>query len=164
MNKKEIIIIQQGDKAQFRVTNERPDFDMQTMNFHLELLYGMRGKFVSIQKSACTIETSDRCSFAFDSSDMVGYVVARFVCDVYDEMAGTRQEVDEQMLCFVATEPCIMLQPCVGCEDRDHDVSYEYVPYGHESSVYVILRDVNGNFLRDVDGLVLRSLKENINN
>lgn len=164
MNKKEIIIIQQGDSAQFRVTNSRPDFDMQSMDFHLELLYGMKGKYVSIPKSECAIETRDQCSFTFDSSDMVGYVVARFVCEVYDETVGTRQEVDEQMLCFVATEPCIRLSPCIGCEDRDHDVSYEYVPFGHESSVYVILCDVNGNFLRDVDGLVLRGLKENTNN
>ena len=163
MKKQEITIIQQGDKAKFRVTNERPDFEFTTMDFHLELLYGMQGKSLTIPKSECLVEDDSACVFSFPSDEMVGYVIARMVMEVKDddEPSGVRQEVDEQMLCFVAAEPCVKLHANIGCEDRDHDVKYEYVPYGEESSVYVILRDVNGKFLRDVNELVLRGKKRN---
>ena len=166
MKKHEITIIQQGDKAKFRVTNERPDFEFTTMDFHIELIYGMQGKSIIIPKAECLVEDDSQCVFSFLSEDMVGYVIARMVMQVKDddEPNGIRQEVDEQMLCFVATEPCVRLNPHIGCEDRDHDVKYEYVPYGEESSVYVILRDVNGKFLRDANELVLRARKKNIIN
>ena len=94
MKKHEITIIQQGDKAKFRVTNERPDFEFTTMDLYIELLYGMQGKSIIIPKAECLVEDDSKCVFSFLSDKMVGYVIARMVMQVKDddEPNGIRQE------------------------------------------------------------------------
>lgn len=164
MNNKEIIIIQQGDRAKFRVKSNRPDFDMATMDFELEIIYGMKGKSLKLPKSAFVVEDNDYV-FSFPTDKMVGYLVFRMVMQIPDSASpeGIRQEVDEQEFCFVTATACTHLNPHIGCAPKEFDVIYEYVPYEGETPLYVILRDADGKFLRDSEQKLLRALKnENV--
>lgn len=161
MNNKEIIIIQQGDRAKFRVKSNRPDFDMATMDFEMEIIYGMNGKSLKLPKSAFVVEGNDYV-FSFPTDKMVGYLVFRMVMQIPDDTLpeSVRQEVDEQEFCFVTATECTHLRPHIGCADKELDVIYEYVSYNGETPLLVVLRDSDGKFLRDSDQLLLRALKK----
>lgn len=161
MNNKEIIIIQQGDRAKFRIKSNRPDFDIATMDFELEIIYGMKGKSLKLPKSAFVVEDNDYV-FSFPTDKVVGYLVFRMVMQIPDNTLpeSVRQEVDEQEFCFVTATACTHLRPHIGCADKELDVIYEYVSYNGETPLLVVLRDSDGKFLRDSDQLLLRALKK----
>jgi hypothetical protein len=65
----------------------------------------------------------------FSTKDMVGKVVARTVFYVHDadiNPDGEREEVDEQVICFVVTTPCPTFLNCPKCSSEGHDVNYEW--------------------------------------
>ena len=44
-------IVRQGEKVKYIVTSQNINFDMESCDFYVELLYGMMGKKLVIQKS-----------------------------------------------------------------------------------------------------------------
>lgn len=159
MDKQKIVIIQQGDAARWRVRSNRPDFDPETANFSLEVYYGMKGKKLTLAKTDFSDMGDGWYAFGFPTDDMVGYIVFRMIMQTTDG-DGSRQEVDEQEICFVSATPCTHLHAHIGCAPTTPDVEYEFIPYDGETATFVVLRDVNGLFLRDADRRLLRALKQ----
>lgn len=161
MDNRKIVIVQQGDEARWRMRSNRPDFDPSADDFSLEIYYGMKGRKVTLAKTDFSAVGDGWFTFRFDTSKMVGYIVFRMIMTVTDSLAtsGTRQEVDEQEICFVSATPCTHLHAHIGCAPNEPDVEYEFTPYDGETATYVVLRDVNGLFLRDADRLLLRALR-----
>ena len=60
---------------------------------------------------------------------MVGKITARFVWYAIDtdiDPDNRRQEVDEQIIAFVVTDPCPQFFTCPKCSSEGHDVNYEW--------------------------------------
>ena len=124
----ELNILQRGDKAKFLVYSQNPNFDMETCDFYLEIIYGMREKKITIPKSEFLVSIDMKRIFMFPTDDMVGKVTARMVWQCKDADASPdewRQEVDEQVIVFVVDTPCPKLLTCPSCSGEGHDVSYE---------------------------------------
>lgn len=158
-------ILQQGDEAKYAMRIDQEGYNMETDNFELELSWGMMGKKMTIKKSEMTWTIDGYFFFIFDSSDMVGRVTARctyWVPDI-DCPDGLRIEVDEQLLCFVATTPlpkfaCV---PAPGCE---HNVTYERSDQSGVASNYQYLASVEGDRFITKDTEYILVLKSLLNN
>ena len=153
-------IIQRGTKAKFQVFVGYEGFSMVDDDFAIVLEWGMRGQTLSIPKADMITNDGGEYFIAFDTTDMVGKVKARCTSQVPDEsVGGTRQEVDEQWLCFIQSDPCVL--PSCGCscsDDDDHQVLYERITTSDMTSQFSVLRDKALAWLRDVNGKILRSL------
>ena len=116
-----------GEEAKYFVLIEQEGFDMQENDFTIELLWGLLGRSMTLTKQDMTLDSSGQYFFEFDTTDMIGKVVARcryYVPDV-DDPDGVREKVDEQMLCFVASAPCPKFMICpASCAGGDHNVTY----------------------------------------
>ena len=88
MNAKQVI--QQGERAKYIVTSNRQDFDFGVNDYHLEIIYGMMGAKITIEKTDFQ-KLDDYWVFSFPTDNIVGKVMARLVMEI-----GDRQEVDEQ--------------------------------------------------------------------
>lgn len=151
-------IIQQGETVKYKATFGRADFDPETQNFYLELHYGMMGGKVVIPKSQFLQDgESDWWLFSFDTSQMVGKVTARMVMEYADgdTASDTREEVNEQMLCFVVTSPCPRFMACPTCTPIDNDVTYERTEVSNLCYVFDRLTDVYGRPFITSDGYTL---------
>lgn len=146
-------IIQQGERAKFMVMFDRTDFDSDTMDFHVDLLYGMTGGKLTINKNQFTNLDSSVWLFTFDTSFMAGKVTARMVMEFTDSDVSDnkREEVDEQIICFVATTPCPRFLACPACTGT-HDVRYERTEEVDARYRYQQLTDANGLNLTTSDG------------
>ena len=125
----ELQIFQQGDKAKCIITSRNAHLDMEACDFYVELRYGMMGQKMVIQKSDMFFATDGEYVMVVDTSKMVGKVTARFVWYAIDtdiDPDNRRQEVDEQIICFVVTVPNPRLFYCPAVSDTDHDVNYEW--------------------------------------
>lgn len=122
-----INVIPQGERAVFIVKSHRMNFSFSENYFVLNILYGMSGHKVTILKKDFE-EVDGQWRFSFDTSDMVGQLVARLTMFMVDPDCpdDSRREVDEQMIGFVAVTPCTRLYQCPRCGGQ-HDVTYEYV-------------------------------------
>ena len=124
----ELNIFQRGDKAKFIITSQNPNLNMETCDFYVELIYGMRADKITIQKSQMLYGTDGEYVIIIDTSKIVGKMVARFVWYAIDtdcDPDNRRQEVDEQIIGFVAATPCPQLIICEKCSSEGHDVRYE---------------------------------------
>ena len=86
------------------------------------------GKKLVIQKSEMAPSPGSEYIMQFSTKDMVGKVVARTVFYVHDadiNPDGEREEVDEQVICFVVTNPCPMFLACPRCSSEGHDIHFE---------------------------------------
>ena len=104
-------IINQGETVKYIITSRNPHFDIEEDNFYVELIYGTRGRKLVIPKSEMLYGTGGEYLMQFSTKGMVGKVTARtvfFVKDVDINPDGEREEVDEQVICFVVTNPCPM--------------------------------------------------------
>ena len=120
-------VIPQGEQAVFVVKSNRMNFSFEDNDFLLEIIYGMAGQRVTIQKK--DLEKVDgKWRFSFDTSNMIGQLTARFTMYMNDPDCpdDERPEVDEQLIGFVATTPCTRLHQCPKCGGQ-HDVTYEYI-------------------------------------
>ena len=155
-------IIQQGEEVKFYI--EIADFDMDERDFRVELIYGYRRHVMTIEKSQMQKSTRDRWYFVFDTEDMMGKVTARCVWSVYDEdfPENSREEVDEQYLCFVATTPCPQMIPCPACT-QEHPVTYERTTESSIAELYKYLCDNYGHKIVSSDDNYILVLKERIN-
>lgn len=157
------MIIQQGELAKYKVTFTREDFDPEQRDFHIELVYGMMGQVKTIEKSDCQMISSTVWLFSFDTSEMVGKVTARMVMEMSDGDVPTaaRQEVDEQMICFVVSTPCPRFLTCPACASTGtHDVTYERTEESNILTIYDVLADLYGRPIMTVNDeyiLVLRA-------
>lgn len=157
-------IIQRGTKAKFQVFVGYEGFDMVDNEFTVCLEWGLRGQVLTIDKSNMITNDGGEYFIAFDTTDMVGKVIARCIAQVPNEsVGGFRQEVDEQYLCFVQSTPCASFECNCQCSgDDDHQVLYERITKSDMTSAFSVLRDATLAWLRDVNGKILRSL--NISN
>lgn len=155
-------IIQQGQEAKYRIMIDREGFSQHENDFEVCLQWGMKGQELTIPKSEMMENERNEFFFVFPTKDMVGVVTAR--CTYYvpdmDYADGLREEVEQQPLCFVNTGVALphMLSDG-GIYDGSH-VSYERQSQSNMKSIYVVLRDMTGAILRDVNGFVLRALKK----
>jgi hypothetical protein len=113
------LIIQQGERAKYIVTSNRQDFDFGVNDYHLEIIYGMMGAKITIEKTDFQ-KLDDYWVFSFPTDNIVGKVMARLVMQI-----GDRQEVDEQYIGVVISTPCPQFFRCPKCESVGHDVTYE---------------------------------------
>ena len=124
----ELNIFQKGDKVKFIVTSQNKHLDMEACDFYVEIIYGMRRDKVIIQKKDFLYGTDGEYVMIVDTSKMVGKLVSRFVwycTDTDVDPDNRRQEVDEQIIGFVAATPCPQLIICEKCSSEGHDVHYE---------------------------------------
>ena len=156
-------ILQQGEEAKFYIDIE--GFDMDGRDFRVELIYGYRRHVMTITKEQMAKSTRDRWYFVFDTEDMLGKVTARCVWSVYDEdfPEDSREEVDEQYLCFVASTPCPQMIQCPACT-IDRAVTYERTTESTLAELYKYLCDKDGNRIVSSDDCYMLVLKEPINN
>lgn len=156
-------ILQRGEEAKFYIDIE--GFDMDGRDFRVELIYGYRRHVMTITKEQMAKSTRNRWYFVFDTEDMLGKVTARCVWSVYDEdfPEYSREEVDEQYLCFVASTPCPQMIPCPACT-IDRTVTYERTTESTLAELYKYLCDKDGNRIVSSDDCNILVLKEPINN
>ena len=135
-------IIQQGKKVKYIVTSRNPNFKIEEDDFRVELIHGMMGKKLVIQKSEMMYGTDGEYIMQFSTSGMVGKVVARTVYFVHDtdiNPDGEREEVDEQIICFVVTTPCPILLNCPKCSSEGHDIHFERTEEPDIAAMYLRL-------------------------
>lgn len=156
-------ILQRGEEAKFYIGIE--GFDMDGRDFRVELIYGYLRHVMTITKEQMAKSTRDRWYFVFSTEDMLGKVIARCVWSVYDEdfPEDSREEVDEQYLCFVASTPCPQMIPCPACT-IDRTVTYERTTESTLAELYKYLCDKDGNRIVSSDDCHILVLKEPINN
>lgn len=138
----EIDIIQQGEKAKYIMTSQNPNFNMEEDDFYVELLYGMMGGKLTIQKSEMLYGTGGEFVMMFPTDGMIGKITARLVWQQHDTDSSPknqRQNVDEQIIAFVVTTPCPHLLICPKCSSEGHDVRYEHTEEPDVAAMYLRL-------------------------
>ncbi len=155
------MIIQQGELAKYKITFTRADFDPEQRDFYIELHYGMMGEMFKIEKSNFEKISDMLWLFSFDTSKMVGKVVARLVLSLNDGDVSdnSRQEVDEQVIAFVVTTPCPRFLTCPACTGT-HDVTYERTEDSGILTNYNQLKDVYGRALVTSDNKYIFVLRQ----
>ena len=151
-------IIQQGERAKFIVTSQREDFDFGENDFYLEIIYGMMGSKITIEKTDFQ-KLDDYWVFSFPTDNIVGKVMARLVMQI-----GDRQEVDEQYIGVVISTPCPQFFRCPNCESVGHDVTYERTEESDIGEKYAILCDRDGLPIMTSDDEYICVLRTIINN
>lgn len=154
-------IIMQGERAKYFIRSDKWNFNFFENSFYLELIYGMQGEKITLQKSDF-LYINERWIFSFPTDDIVGAVKARLVMEIFDPDCpdDVRQEVDEQYIAFVITAPCPQFFKCP-CTGGDHDIVYERTEQSDIGERYARLTDRNGKPLRTSDGgylFVLRNI------
>jgi hypothetical protein len=151
-------IIQQGERAKYIVTSNRQDFDFGVNDYHLEIIYGMMGSKITIEKTDFR-EIDGQWVFSFPTDEIIGKVKARLVMEIDD-----RQEVDEQYIGVVISSPCPQFFRCPKCESVGHDVTYERTEESDIGEKYAILCDRDGVPIMTNDDeyiCVIRTIKNN---
>lgn len=151
-------IIQQGERAKYIVTSQREDFDFGVNDYHLEIIYGMMGAKITIEKTDFQ-KLDDYWVFSFPTDNIVGKVMARLVMQI-----GDRQEVDEQYIGMVISSPCPQFFKCPKCESVGHDVTYERTEESDIGDKYAMLCDCNGVPIMTTDDEYICVLRTIINN
>lgn len=151
-------IIPQGERAKYIVTSNRQDFDFGVNDYHLEIIYGMMGSKITIEKTDFQ-KLDDYWVFSFPTDNIVGKVMARLVMQI-----GDRQEVDEQYIGVVISSPCPQFFRCPKCESVCHDVTYERTEESDIGEKYAIMCDCNGVPIMTTDDEYICILRTIINN
>jgi hypothetical protein len=154
-------IIFQGERAKYFVKSNKWNFSFETNSYWLEIIYGMTKQKIVIPKSEF-LYLDEKWVFSFPTDNIIGPVKARLVMELFDPDCpdDTRQEVDEQYIAFVVTDPCPQFIRCPGC-GGDHEIEYERTEASDIGERYARLCDKNGTPLRTAnDGwlFVLRNL------
>lgn len=125
----ELKIFEQGDVKKCIITSQNPYLDMEACDFYVELKWGIPGRKKTIQKADMLYGLEGEYIMTVDTSKMIGKVTARFVWLAIDTDISPdqrRREVDEQIVCFVATVPNPRLFTCPATGGEGHDVRYEW--------------------------------------
>jgi hypothetical protein len=140
------------------VTSNRQDFDFGVNDYHLEIIYGMMGAKITIEKTDFQ-KLDDYWVFSFPTDNIVGKVLARLVMQI-----GDRQEVDEQYIGVVISTPCHQFFRCPKCESVGHDVTYERIEESDIGDKYAMLCDCNGVPIMTSDDEYICVIRTIINN
>ena len=135
-------IIQQGETVKYIITSRNPHFDIEEDNFYVELIYGTRGRKLTIQKSEMLYGTGGEYLMQFSTKGMIGKITARTVYYVHDvdiDPDGEREEVDEQVIAFVVTTPCPTFINCPKCSGETHDIRFERTEEPDIAALYMRL-------------------------
>jgi hypothetical protein len=154
-------IIQQGERAKFFVRSDKLNFNFEENSYHLEIIYGMFGQKITIPKSEFQY-LNEHWVFSFPTDDIIGPVKARLVMELFDPDCpdDTREEVDEQYIAFVVTNPCPQFLRCP-CDSCEHEIVYERTEASDVAERYARLCDKDGVRLKTSDGgylFVLRNI------
>lgn len=161
-------IIQEGDVAKYKMLIEHEDFDMMQDEFEVMLSWGMLGQSLTVKKSQMPCDEEGHWFLLFDSSDVIGKVLAtcRYWVQDSDMSDGVREEIDRQYIGFVASNPCPQFAcecECPSHEDKPH-VTYTRVYRSDVNTLYLNLRttEENGEHrpILDSGGKQLRVRKE----
>lgn len=153
-------IIPKGTLAKYKLEIKDDNFDLDRDDFSIELVYGMRGKHIVLQKSDCII-APEGCFFSFPTDDMIGKVTA--VCHYLvgdNDTGGSRPVADIQFICFVSPVPCPTLLQCPACAEEEHTVIYTRITESDVTTLYSQLCDCDGNAFVTRDLLNLYVLTE----
>ena len=141
----------QGERAKYFIASLREDFSLADNDYRLEIVYGLQGNVITIEKSEF-LYLSDKWLFSFPTKDIVGPVKARLVMEIEDETCpdGIRQEIDEQYIGVVITAPCPRFVLCPACKG-DHQIKYERTEESDVGDRYARLCDKDGHPIKTVD-------------
>lgn len=154
-------ILQQGEEAKYGMLISREGFSMESDDFEVELSWGFAGASVKITKDSMVFGVDGYAYFVFHTDDMLGRITAKCTYWVQDSDCadGLRTEVDEQLLCFVATVPLPRFA-CVPAPDLcERQVTYQRSEQSDVANKYEYLASVEGDrfITRDTEYiLVLR--------
>lgn len=150
----ELRIIPQGTEQKCFV--EIKDVAMDDIDFTLELIYGMRRKVMTIEKSQMKQDTQGKWFFIFETDKMIGLLKARltWILNDTDCPDGERTKVNEQPLCFVTVTACTKLFSCP-CQAENQPVTYTFTDESDIANEYVRLCDCDGHPLATSDDLYL---------
>lgn len=150
----ELRIIPQGTEQKCYVAIK--DVAMEDIDFTLELIYGMRRRVMTIEKSQMKQDTTGNWFFIFETDAMIGLVTARltWILNDTDCPDGERTKVNEQPLCFVTATACTKLFACP-CAKSDSVVTYTFTDDSDIASEYVRLCDCYGHPIATSDDLYL---------
>lgn len=140
-------ILQQGEMAKYIVDfTPRPLFDPETMDFTLEVHYGMNGQKVVIPKAQFLEGTNGQWLFMIDTTKMIGRITARLLMQFEDSdfASGVRQEVDEQVIAFVVGNVCPKFIQCPACTGTTN-VTYTRTEESGLASLYMRLVSTETN-------------------
>ena len=134
-------IIQQGELLKYIVTSQDVNFDMETDDFTVEIIYGYRQNKIVIPKSDFLYGTQGEFIMQFPTDGMIGKVVARMTWRQHDTDCENNQrpQVDEQVIAFVVTTPYPTLLNCPATSDEGHFVRYERTETPDIAAMYLRL-------------------------
>ena len=72
-------IINQGERAKYFIRSDKLNFNFEENDYHLEILYGMTGRKITIPKSDF-LYINNKWLFSFPTQGIVGPIKARMVC------------------------------------------------------------------------------------
>jgi hypothetical protein len=150
----DITILQQGTEAKCFVNIK--NVAMEDVEFKVELIYGYRRTTIEIDKSKMSQDTQGKWFFIFETTGMVGVIVARctWLLGDTDCPDGERTKVNEQPLCFVASTASTLLV-CPPGATGNQPVEYTFTDASDISSEFVRLCDCDGHPLATADDLYL---------
>ena len=145
-------IIMQGERAKYFVRSDKWNFNFEENSYYLEIIYGMQGQKIVIPKSDF-LYLNNRWIFSFPTNEIVGPVKARLVMEIFDPDCpnGLREEVDEQYIAFVITNPCPQFFKCPACSGETHEIVYERTEESDIGNRYARLCDKDGVPFKTVD-------------
>lgn len=158
-------ILMQGEEAKYAMRINQEGFNQETDDFQLELSYGMTGQSLIIKKSEMTFSIDGYYYFIFDTTPMVGRVTAKctyYVPDI-DCPDNLRTMTDEQLLCFVCTDPLPRFACVPAPSQCPHAVTYERSTQSDVASDYQYLSSVEGDRFITIDTEYILVLKSIIN-
>ena len=156
-------IIQQGESAKFQIENAREGFSMLDNDFRVRLYWGMQGRTLDIAKKDMLQDEDGRFYIQFDTKNMSGLVKVETTYDVPDAdfSSEVRPEIERQPLCYV--NPVDKLPVYGGAGDgyifAGNHVTFNRTSASGVKSLYFILRDIVGKYLKDALGRQLRARK-----
>ena len=156
-------IIQQGESAKFQIVIVREGFSMIDNDFRVRLYWGMRGQHLDIAKKDMLQDEDGRFFIQFDTKNMSGLIKIETIYDIPDTDFDdeVRPEIERQPLCYI--NPVDKLPVYGGAGDgyisQGNHVSFTRTSASGVKSLYFILRDILGKFLKDSEGLQLRARK-----
>lgn len=157
-------ILQQGEEAKFQIAIK--DFDMESNDFQVKLIYGYRRTTQLITKGQMVHAADGKWYFTFDTDGMVGRVTVECTWQVADTdfTDGYREERNEQYLCFIASTPCPQFISCPACSTSDLPVTYTRTEQSSIADLYAYLGCADYDRILTCDDEVILVLKEVENN
>lgn len=156
-------ILQEGDEGKYNITIKRQGFLMSRDNFQVKLSWGMLDQSMTIHKNKMLTNEAGDWFFVFDTTGMVGRVVAECSFDIPDEdyPDGFRTEVNRQFLCTVVSYPYpkrICVPAGGGCAAKV--VQYERTEASDVEELYSYLVDRKGRQFITSDNETILVIKE----